>query len=98
MHNNLIKIFCFFIFFGGSLSSLSQKKIKFGYHDQSGKVKNIKTKEIEENIEEEKTLSIILDTLDDYNQRELDELDNINDILDSDTFVSEIKDTILDSV
>ena len=98
MHNNLIKIFCFFILFGGSLSSLSQKKIKFGYHDQSGKVKNIKTKEIEENIEEEKTLSIILDTLDDYNQRELDEIDNINDILDSDTFVSEIKDTILVSV
>ena len=98
MHNNLIKIFCFFIFFGGSLSSLSQKKIKFGYHDQSGKVKNIKTKEIEENIEEEKTLSIILDTLDDYNQRELDEIDNINDILDSDTFFSEIKDTILVSV
>ena len=98
MHNNLIKIFCFFILFGGSLSSLSQKKIKFGYHDQSGKVKNIKTKEIEENIEEEKTLSIILDTLDDYNQRELDEIDNINDILDSDTFFSEIKDTILVSV
>ena len=69
MHNNLLKIFCFFILFGGSLSSLSQKKIKFGYHDQSGKVKDIKTKEIEENIEEEKTLSVISETLDDYNQR-----------------------------
>ena len=98
MHNNLLKIFCFFIFFGSSFSALSQDKIKFGYHNQSGKVKNIKTKEIEENIEEEKTLSIILDTLNDYNQRELDEIDNINDILDSDTFVSEVKDTILVSV
>ena len=93
MHNNLIKIFCFFILFGGSLSSLSQKKIKFGYHDQSGKVKNIKTKEIEE-----KTLSIISETLDDYNQRELDGIDSINDIIDSNIFVSEIKDTILVSV
>ena len=48
MHNNLLKIFCFFIFFGSSFSALSQDKIKFGYHNQSGKVKNIKTKAIEE--------------------------------------------------
>ena len=98
MHNNLIKIFCFFILFGGSLSSLSQKKIKFGYHDQSGRVKNIKTKAIEENIKEEKTLSIVSETLDDYNQTELDGIDSINDIIDSNIFVSEIKDTILVSV
>ena len=98
MHNNLIKIFCFFIFFGSSFSSLSQDKIKFGYHDQSGKVKNIQTKAIEENIEEEKTLSIISETLDDYNQRELDGIDSINDIIDSNIFISEIKDTILVSV
>ena len=98
MYNNLIKIFCFFIFFGSSFSSLSQDKIKFGYHDQFGKVKDIKTKEIEEDIEEEKTLSIILDTLDDYSQRELDGIDSINDIIDSNIFVSEIKDTILVSV
>ena len=98
MHNNLLKIFCFFIFFGGSFSALSQDKIKFGYHNQSGKVKNIKTKAIEENIEEEKTLSIISETLDDYNQRELDGIDSINDIIDSNIFISEIKDTILVSV
>ena len=59
MNNNLIKIFCFFIFFGSSFSTLSQDKIKFGYHDQSGNVKNINTKEIEEKIEEEKKLSVI---------------------------------------
>ena len=52
MHNNLIKIFCFFILFGGSLSSLSQKKIKFGYHDQSGRVKKITTKAKEEKHED----------------------------------------------
>jgi len=98
MHNNLLKIFCFFIFFGNSFSALSQDKIKFGYHNQSGKVKNIKTKAIEENIEEEKTLSIISETLDDYNQRELDGIDSINDIIDSNIFISEIKDTILVSV
>lgn len=98
MHNNLLKIFCFFIFFGSSFSALSQDKIKFGYHNQSGKVKNIKTKVIEENIEEEKTLSIISETLDDYNQRELDGIDSINDIIDSNIFISEIKDTILVSV
>ena len=98
MHNNLLKIFCFFIFFVSSFSVLSQDKIKFGYHNQSGKVKNIKTKAIEENIEEEKTLSIISETLDDYNQRELDGIDSINDIIDSNIFVSEIKDTILVSV
>ena len=98
MHNNLLKIFCFFIFFGSSFSALSQDKIKFGYHNQSGKVKNIKTKAIEENIEEEKILSIISETLDDYNQRQLDGIDSINDIIDSNIFISEIKDTILVSV
>ncbi|MBT5699029.1 MAG: hypothetical protein HOJ12_03460 [Flavobacteriales bacterium] len=98
MHNNLLKIFCFFIFFVSSFSVLSQDKIKFGYHNQSGKVKNIKTKAIEENIEEEKTLSIISETLDDYNQRQLDGIDSINDIIDSNIFISEIKDTILVSV
>ena len=41
MNNNPIKIFCFFILFGSSFSTLSQDKIKFGYHDASGKVINL---------------------------------------------------------
>ena len=41
MHYLFIKIFLFFIFIVLNLSSCSQNIIKFGYHDNSGKVKNI---------------------------------------------------------
>ncbi len=49
MNNNLIKVFCFIILLGSNFLTISQDKIKFGYHDESG---NVNTKEIEENIEE----------------------------------------------
>jgi len=85
MNNNLIKVFCFIILLGSNFLTISQDKIKFGYHDESG---NVNTKEIEENIEEEKKISIISGKL----------TDTIIPLLDSNTFISEIKDTILVSV
>ena len=95
MNNTLIKIFCFIIFLGSSFLTISQdKKIKFGYHDQSGNIKDINTKEIFKKIEEEKKLSVISKEIADTTIPLLDS----NYIIDSITSVSVIQDTILVSV
>ena len=99
MDNYLIKILCFSIFFGISFTTFSQDAKKFGYHDRSGNVKDINTKEIEE-----KRIRIIpdniIDTIPDSHQQDLwiRKLDSVNNILDVNTFVSEMKDTIRISV
>jgi hypothetical protein len=52
--NLVIKIGLLFCFLLGSFVSFSQDKIKFGYHDASGKVRVINTEKIENQMEEEK--------------------------------------------
>ena len=53
-----LKMFCLFISLGMSWVSLSQNKVRFGYHDPSGNVKKIKKSEM--NNEEENKDKIIL--------------------------------------
>ena len=95
MNNNLIKIFCFFILFGSSFSTLSQDKIKFGYHDDSGKVINLN------NIDNEKesdTIIIVSDTIiSSSDSTFIVNFDTIS-VISSDSIFSELKDTLCVSV
>jgi len=99
MNNNLIKIFCFFIFFGSSFSTLSQDKIKFGYHDASGKVINLN------NIDNEKESEKISDTIIIVSDTIISSSDSIFvvtfdtiSVISSDSIFSELNDTLCVSV
>ncbi|MDA9344855.1 hypothetical protein N9Q99_00430 [Flavobacteriales bacterium] len=60
--NLVIKIGLLFCFLFGSLLSFSQDKIKFGYHDGSGKVKSINHNNVQYDIEKD---TIILPVIED---------------------------------
>ena len=62
--NYLIKIGLLFCFLFGSFFSFSQDKIKFGYHDVSGKVKSINHNNIQYDIENDTIIiSVIKDSI-----------------------------------
>ena len=99
MNNNLIKIFCFFILFGNSFSTLSQDKIKFGYHDASGKVINLN------NIDNEKSSEKVSDTIIIVSDTIISSSDSIFvvtfdtiSVISSDSIFSELNDTLCVSV
>ena len=95
MNNNLIKIFCFFILFGNSFSTLSQDKIKFGYHDDSGKVINLN------NIDNEKesdTIIIVSDTIISSSDSIFVVTFDTISVISSDSIFSELNDTLCVSV
>ena len=92
MNNNLIKISCFFILFGNSFLTLSQDKIKFGYHDASGKVINLN------NIDNEKESEKVSKTIISFSDSTyLVTFDTIS-VISSDSIFSELKDTLCVSV
>ena len=95
MNSNLIKIVCCIIFLGNSFLTFSQDKIKFGYHDASGKVidlQQITKKKVSDSVIVD--LDTIISSID---STFVVNFDTINEI-SSDSIFSEFNDTLSISV